>query len=92
MLRSLRFDRVVRIAYEEAFDAVLHVHARRVRLDAAIEDMAASSTFPPVVGRLCCLRGVGTLTAFELAVEIGEWRRFTGSTIGSYLGLVASLF
>jgi len=41
-----------------------------------------------VVGRLCCLRGVGTLTAFGLAVEIGDWRRFTGSTIGSYLGLV----
>lgn len=90
-LRSLRFDRVgVRLAFDEAFDAVLSVHARRDRLDAAICEMAAASAFAPVVDRLCCLRGVGTLTGFGLAVEIGDWGRFTGATIGSYLGLVPS--
>jgi transposase len=41
-----------------------------------------------VVGRLGCLRGVGTLTAFALAVEIGDWRRLSEATIGAYLGLV----
>ena len=41
-----------------------------------------------MVRRLCCLRGVSTLTGFGLAVEIGDWHRFTGSTIGAYLGLV----
>jgi transposase len=90
-LRSLRFDRVgVQLAFDEAFDAVLSVHARRDRLDAAITTMAAESEFAPVVDRLCCLRGIGMLTAFGLAVEIGDWHRFTGSTIGSYLGLVPS--
>jgi transposase IS116/IS110/IS902 family protein len=44
-----------------------------------------------LVGRLCCLRGMGTLTAFGLAVEIGDWNRFTGSSIGAYLGLVPSV-
>jgi transposase len=88
-LRSQRFDRVgVQLAFDEAFDAVLSVHARRDRLDAAIVEMAATSAFAPVVDRLCCLRGVGTLTGFGLAVEIGDWHRFTGSAIGSYLGLV----
>lgn len=92
-LRSLRFDRVgVRVAFEEAFDAVLTVHARRDRLDTAIGELAADSQFAPLVRRLCCLRGVGTLTAFGLAVEIGDWRRFSGSTIGSYVGLVPSEF
>jgi hypothetical protein len=43
---------------------------------------------PPVVRALQCLRGISTLTAFGLAVEIGDWDRFTGSTIGAYLGLV----
>ena len=38
--------------------------------------------------RLCSLRGVSTLTAFGLAVEIGDWDRLTGRTIGAYLGLV----
>jgi transposase len=44
--------------------------------------------FTPVVTRLGCLRGVSTLTAFGLAVEIGDWHRLTGRTIGAYLGLV----
>ena len=35
-----------------------------------------------------CLRGVSTLTAFALAVEIGDWQRFTGNSIGSFVGLV----
>jgi len=28
------------------------------------------------------------LTGFALAVEVGDWDRLTGSTIGAYLGLV----
>jgi transposase len=31
---------------------------------------------------------VSTLTAFGLAVEIGNWDRFTDNTIGSFVGLV----
>jgi transposase len=37
---------------------------------------------------LKCMRGVSTLTAYALAVEIGDWHRFPGRTIGAYLGLV----
>jgi transposase len=40
--------------------------------------------------RLGCLRGISTLTGFALAVEIGDWHRFTGNTIGSFGGLVPS--
>lgn len=40
------------------------------------------------MARLGCLRGVGTLTAFGLTVQLGDWYRLTGATIGSYLGLV----
>ncbi len=32
--------------------------------------------------------GVGTWTAFGLAAEVGDWHRFTGNSIGAYLGLV----
>ena len=35
-------------------------------------------------------RGVSTLTAVGLAVEIGDWHRLSGATIGAYLGLVPS--
>ena len=64
--------------------------ARRDRLDVAITTMATDSQFTPVVARLSCLRGISTLTAFSLAVEIGDWNRFTGASIGAYLGLVPS--
>ena len=80
----------MQIAFDEALDAVLATTGRRDRLDTAIEAMAAEPVWAPVVGRLTCVRGVATLTAFGLAVEIGDWDRFTGATIGAYLGLVPS--
>jgi transposase len=76
------------LAFDIAYDGVLDTVARRDRLDAAITEMAAASEFTPVVTRLGCLRGVSTLTAFGLAVEIGDWHRLTGHSIGAYLGLV----
>jgi transposase len=81
---------VTQAAFDADYDAVLAVTARRDRLDAHIEAMAADSEFTPMVRRLGCLRGVGTLTGFALAVELGDWHRFTGNTIGSFVGLVPS--
>ncbi len=78
------------MTFESDYDAVLTVKARRDRLDAAIATMAADSEFTPLVRRLGCLRGIGTLTGFALAVELGDWHRFTGNTIGSFVGLVPS--
>jgi transposase len=79
-----------RLAFDSDYETVLAVKARRDRLDAAIEQLAADSEFTALVYRLGCLRGIGTLTGFALAVEIGDWRRFTGSSIGSFVGLVPS--
>src|SRR4051812_8520810 len=81
-------SRATRLTFDSDHDAVLTVQARRDRLDAAIEEMAADSEFTPIVRRLGCLRGISTLTGFALAVEIGDWDRFTGATIGSFVGLV----
>ena len=90
-LRRQRFENPpTRLTFESDYDALLVTTARRDRLDAQIETMAANSEFTPVVRRLWCLRGISTLTAFALAVEIGDWHRFTGSTIGSFVGLVPS--
>jgi transposase len=76
------------LAFDVAYDTVLATVARRDRLDAAIAEMAAHGEYAPVVARLGCLRGVSTLTAFGLAVEIGDWHRLSGRSIGAYLGLV----
>jgi len=88
-LRRQRFDAPARqLAFEDALEAVLLTTQRRSRLDAAIEAMAADSSYTALVRRLGCLRGISTLTGFGLAVEIGDWHRFTGSSIGAFLGLV----
>jgi transposase len=90
-LRRQRFQSpALQMTLESDYDAVLTVKARRDRLDDAIAQMAANSEFTPIVRRLGCLRGVGNLTALALAVEIGDWHRFTGNTIGSFVGLVPS--
>lgn len=91
-LRTQRFDAPARqLVFEDAVEAVVLMTDRRDRLDKAIEAMAADSSYTLLVRRLCCLRGISTLTGFGLAVEIGDWRRFTGSSIGAFLGLVESV-
>ncbi|UQU68773.1 IS110 family transposase [Couchioplanes caeruleus] len=88
-LRQQHFDQPgLQLAFEAELEAMLLTVDRRDRLDKAITDMALGGAYAPVVHRLGCLRGVSTLTAFGLAVEIGDWHRFTGATIGAYLGLV----
>jgi transposase len=88
-LRGQRFDRRgIQIAFDTEVEAMLMTRGRRRRLDAEITVMAGEDEWAPVVRRLSCLRGVSTLTGFGLAVEVGDWHRFTGATIGAYLGLV----
>ncbi|MFN8030445.1 MAG: IS110 family transposase [Dermatophilaceae bacterium] len=90
-LRRLRFDQVgTTVAFDAAYESVVMATARRDRLDEQIAVLAANSEYTAVTHRLACLRGISTLTAFALAVEIGDWQRLTGGAIGSYLGLVPS--
>jgi transposase len=87
---QLSAARATRLAFDSDYETVLAVRARRDRLDVAVGAMAAESEFTPLVHRLGCLRGISGLTGFALAVEIGDWHRFTGNTIGSFVGLVPS--
>lgn len=92
-LRERRFDSpALQMAFETDHETVLAVTGRRQRLDTAIEELAAASQWTPLVHRLGCLRGIGTLTAFSLAVEVGDFNRFTGRSFGAFVGLVPSEF
>ncbi|WP_190989934.1 transposase [Pseudarthrobacter sulfonivorans] len=71
---------------EQAELLAAHSH----RIDQRIAAVARDCEYTPVVDGLMCLRGIQVTTAFGLAVEIGDWTRFTGATIGSYFGLVPS--
>jgi transposase len=95
-LRRVRKEHLARggagtlAAFDDGYDAAVHALARRDRLDAAILTLAGDSEFTAVTRRLCCLRGISTTSGFALAVEIGDWHRLTGASIGAYLGLVPS--
>jgi transposase len=90
-LRSQHFDLAgARATFETCYEQVLFTTERRNRMDRQIAELAPGSDYGPIMRRLCCLRGVSLLTGFGLAVEIGDWTRFTGSTIAAYLGLVPS--
>jgi len=90
-LAAQRFaEAPLQLVYEEALATMRATVERRDALDAAIAAEAKREPWAGVVDRLCCLRGVGTLTAFALAVELGDWRRFSGRSLAAFLGLVPS--
>ncbi len=92
-LRGQRFELAgTRFTFETCYEQVLFTTERRDRLDRQIAELAPGSEYAPIMRRLCCLRGISLLTGFGLAVEIGDWTRFSGGTIAAYLGLVPSEF
>jgi transposase len=90
-LRGQRFERrPLALAFDESYGAVLQAKTRRDALDRAIAELAAEPPFVEVVARLVCLRGVSTLTALALTVELGDWSRFRPQSLGPFLGLTPS--
>lgn len=90
-LRTMSFpDPLLTRVYQAHLDAVLFSLDRLGSIDADLVSCAADSQYAPVVARLGCLRGMSTVTAFGMATEIGDWHRFTGRSIGAYLGLIPS--
>ena len=89
-LRSQSFSGPLAVCFDESYGAVLQAKARRDALDRAIAETAMEPPFAETVARLCCLRGVSTLTALALTVELGDWQRFDPARLGAFLGLVPS--
>src|SRR3954467_9785594 len=90
-LRRQRFDsRPLALAFDESYAAMLQAKTRRDALDRAIVELAWEPPFVEIVGRPVCLRGVSTLTALALTVELGDWTRFRPQSLGPFLGLTPS--
>lgn len=81
---------VLQFTYEADVEQAELLAAQLKRIDQRVAAVARNCQYTPVVDALRCLRGIEVTTGFGLAVEIGDWTRFTGSSIGSYLGLVPS--
>jgi Transposase IS116/IS110/IS902 family/AAA ATPase domain len=84
-------DAASRITYAD----YLHAHdvllARRDHVGRELERLAPQCAWAPTIARLCCLRGISTLTALGLCAEIGDWHRFDHpDALAAYVGLVPS--
>jgi transposase len=68
-----------------------YLETQQTALDAELERYASLPLYRKAVEALCCLRGVKTLTALTLLVEIGDVRRFRSPrSLMAYFGLVPS--
>ena len=90
-LHRQRFDsKVLQFTFNAQVEQEELLAAHLKRIDQRIAVTAGECEYAAVIDALMCLRGIQVTTGFGLAVEIGDWTRFTGANIGSYLGLVPS--
>jgi transposase len=92
-LEQQRFDEpVTELAYLDALAAVDGLIARKAALDERLSRLAVEGEWWPTVARLRCFRGLDTLSAFVLCLEIGDFSRLPRPTnLTGWLGLVPSL-
>lgn len=91
-LTTLRFADV---ASQLTLADYLHAHdvllARRDRLESELDTLVQVASCAQQISRLRCLRGIDTLSALGLCVEIGDWERFDHpDQLSAYLGIVPS--
>jgi transposase len=92
-LERQRFEQPAsELAYVDALAAFDGLVARKAALDERLSRLAREGEWWPTVARLRCFRGLDTLSAFVLCLEIGDWTRFQRpGRLASWLGLVPSL-
>ena len=80
------------LAYLDALAAVDGLVARKAALDERLSRLALEGEWWPTVARLRCFRGIDTLSALVLCLEIGDFARFPRpAKLAGWLGLVPSL-
>lgn len=93
-LGGQRFDQpATELAFVDALAAVDGLTARRTALDERLSRIAQDERLWPTVARLRAFRGIDTLTALMLHLELGaDWQRFRSPRrLASWLGLTPTL-
>lgn len=90
-VRQQRFDfPALQSAFESYLRAVEETEARLADLDCQVLELAEQPAWKALVSRLRCLKGIDTLSALTLAVEVQDFRRFSGARqFMGYTGLVS---
>ena len=93
-LARQQFDQpATELAFIDLLAAVDGLTARRAALDERLSRIAQDERFWPTVSRLRAFRGVDTLTALMLHLELaGDWERFSSPRrLAAWLGLTPTL-
>jgi transposase len=81
------------LVFADLLAAVDGLTGRKAAIAERLSRLAQDEQWWPTVARLRCFRGVDTLTAFALHLELGgDWERFPrANALSAWLGLVPSL-
>jgi transposase len=81
------------LAFANLLASVDGLSARKIALAERLSWLATDEPWWPTVARLRCFRGIDTLTALSIHLELGgDWQRFAKAhRVGSWLGLTPSL-
>lgn len=93
-LARQQFDELAsELAFADAMAAVDGLTARKTQIAERLSRLASDEQWWPTVARLRCFKGIDTLTALALHLELaGDWHRFARApALGSWLGLTPSL-
>lgn len=93
-LARQQFDQAAsELTYANLLAQVDGLTARKLALAERLSRLAIDEQWWPTVARLRAFRGVDTLTALSIHLELGaDWHRFQKApTVGSWLGLTPSL-
>ncbi|MDQ3768490.1 MAG: IS110 family transposase [Actinomycetota bacterium] len=89
-----RFDEPASgMVFADLVAAVDGLSSRKASIALRLSELATDERWWPTVARLRAFRGIDTLTAFSLHLELGgDWQRFERATaLSSWLGLTPSL-
>ena len=81
------------LVFADLLASVDGLTARKAAIAERLSRLAQDEAWWPTVARLRCFRGVDTLTAFALHLELGgDWQRFErANALSAWLGLIPSL-
>ncbi len=93
-LASQQFPEAVSdLAFADLIAAVDGLSARKAQIAERLSRLAQDEMWWSTLARLRCFRGIDTLTAFALHLELGgDWQRFQrANALSAWLGLIPSL-
>lgn len=91
-LRALKLeDPLLQDTFDEYYLHLNELHEKIKRIEEKIEEIALRESYRDKISMLKCFKGIETLTALSLIVEIGDFRRFMrAEEFMAFLGLVPS--